>query len=64
MLQRFGPKDAVCEARRGAALTRSYFACESFYNIAKVCKGEILLYFNQVFDALLNVRTAARIRAN
>jgi len=51
--------------KRGAAtLTRSYFACESFYNIAKVCKGEILLYFNQVFDALLNVRTAARIPAD
>lgn len=52
-------------SRRGAAaLILSYFACESFYNIAKVCKGEILLYFNQVFDALLNVRTAAHIPAN
>lgn len=29
-----------------------YFACESFYNIAKVCKGEILIYFNEIFDAL------------
>jgi vacuole morphology and inheritance protein 14 len=29
-----------------------YYACESMYNIAKVAKGEILLYFNQVFDAL------------
>lgn len=29
-----------------------YFACESFYNIAKVCKGEILMYFNGIFDAL------------
>ncbi|KAK0547961.1 hypothetical protein OC846_004648 [Tilletia horrida] len=29
-----------------------YFACESFYNIAKVCKGEILIYFNDIFDAL------------
>ena len=29
-----------------------YFACESFYNIAKVCKGEILVYFNEIFDAL------------
>lgn len=29
-----------------------YFACESFYNIAKVCKGEILMYFNEIFDAL------------
>lgn len=29
-----------------------YFACESFYNIAKVCKGEILIYFNEIFDSL------------
>lgn len=29
-----------------------YFACESFYNIAKVCKGEILVFFNETFDAL------------
>ncbi|EMR11827.1 hypothetical protein PNEG_00251 [Pneumocystis murina B123] len=29
-----------------------YYACESMYNIAKVAKGEILLYFNEIFDAL------------
>ncbi|WOO77912.1 Vacuole morphology and inheritance protein 14 [Vanrija pseudolonga] len=29
-----------------------YHACESLYNIAKVSKGEILVYFNEVFDAL------------
>ncbi|KIW05480.1 uncharacterized protein PV09_03364 [Verruconis gallopava] len=29
-----------------------YYACESMYNIAKVAKGEILIYFNEVFDAL------------
>ncbi|KAH8719460.1 vacuolar protein 14 C-terminal Fig4p binding-domain-containing protein [Phaeosphaeriaceae sp. PMI808] len=29
-----------------------YYACESMYNIAKVAKGEVLVYFNQVFDAL------------
>ncbi|RMZ66143.1 putative enzyme activator VAC14 [Pyrenophora seminiperda CCB06] len=29
-----------------------YYACESMYNIAKVAKGEILVYFNHVFDAL------------
>ena len=34
-----------------------YYACESMYNIAKVAKGEILVYFNQVFDALCKVRT-------
>ena len=34
-----------------------YYACESMYNIAKVAKGEILVYFNHVFDALCKVRT-------
>jgi vacuole morphology and inheritance protein 14 len=29
-----------------------YYACESMYNIAKVAKGEILSYFNHIFDAL------------
>lgn len=29
-----------------------YYACESMYNIAKVAKGEVLLFFNEVFDAL------------
>ncbi|KAF3906282.1 hypothetical protein ABW20_dc0102906 [Dactylellina cionopaga] len=29
-----------------------YYACESMYNIAKVAKGEVLLNFNAVFDAL------------
>ncbi|KZT60729.1 ARM repeat-containing protein [Calocera cornea HHB12733] len=29
-----------------------YFACESMYNIAKVSKGEILIFFNEIFDAL------------
>ncbi|RYP06328.1 hypothetical protein DL765_009544 [Monosporascus sp. GIB2] len=29
-----------------------YYACESMYNIAKVAKGEILRYFNHIFDVL------------
>ncbi|RMZ81333.1 hypothetical protein DV738_g2304, partial [Chaetothyriales sp. CBS 135597] len=29
-----------------------YYACEAMYNIAKVAKGEILLFFNDIFDAL------------
>jgi len=29
-----------------------YYACESLYNIAKVARGRILLYFNEIFDAL------------
>lgn len=34
-----------------------YFACESLYNIAKVSKGAILVYFNPIFDALSKVST-------
>ncbi|GAA6005193.1 hypothetical protein JCM10207_002894 [Rhodosporidiobolus poonsookiae] len=29
-----------------------YFALESMYNIAKVAQGELLIYFNELFDAL------------
>ncbi|KAE8877368.1 hypothetical protein PF005_g15014 [Phytophthora fragariae] len=29
-----------------------YYACESLYNIAKVARGHILQYFNQIFDGL------------
>ncbi|KAI0080789.1 ARM repeat-containing protein [Panus rudis PR-1116 ss-1] len=29
-----------------------YFSAECLYNIAKVSKGEILVYFNEIFDAL------------
>lgn len=32
-----------------------YYACESMYNIAKVAKGEILIFFNDVFDTLCKV---------
>lgn len=34
-----------------------YYACESLYNIAKVARGHILHYFNQIFDGLCKVRT-------
>lgn len=34
-----------------------YFSAECLYNIAKVSKGEILVYFNDIFDALSKVRT-------
>ncbi|KAL8802476.1 MAG: hypothetical protein Q9182_003784 [Xanthomendoza sp. 2 TL-2023] len=36
-----------------------YYACESMYNIAKVAKGEILLFFNDVFDALCKLAADA-----
>ncbi|TYZ63566.1 hypothetical protein PybrP1_013160, partial [[Pythium] brassicae (nom. inval.)] len=29
-----------------------YYACESLYNIAKVARGNILQYFNKIFDGL------------
>lgn len=32
-----------------------YFSAECLYNIAKVSKGEILVYFNEIFDALSKV---------
>ena len=32
-----------------------YYACEAMYNIAKVAKGEILVYFNNIFDQLCKV---------
>ena len=32
-----------------------YYACESLYNIAKVARGHILQYFNEIFDGLCKV---------
>lgn len=37
-----------------------YFSAECLYNIAKVSKGEILVYFNPIFDALSKVRVLIR----
>ena len=41
-----------------------YYACESMYNIAKVAKGEILLFFNEVFDALCKVGSDTDLQAS
>ncbi|KAL3475484.1 vacuolar protein 14 C-terminal Fig4p binding-domain-containing protein [Aspergillus californicus] len=38
-----------------------YYACESMYNIAKVAKGEILLSFNDIFDALSKLASDAEL---
>ncbi|XP_057445520.1 protein VAC14 homolog [Lotus japonicus] len=46
-----------------------YYACEALYNIAKVVRGEFIIYFNQIFDALCklsadsdgNVQSAAHL---
>lgn len=35
-----------------------YFSAECLYNIAKVSKGEVLVYFNPIFDALSKVSSA------
>lgn len=32
-----------------------YYACESLYNIAKVARGSILIFFNEIFDILCKV---------
>jgi len=32
-----------------------YFSAECLYNIAKVSKGEVLVYFNDIFDELSKV---------
>ncbi|OJJ49150.1 hypothetical protein ASPZODRAFT_150087 [Penicilliopsis zonata CBS 506.65] len=38
-----------------------YYACESMYNIAKVAKGEILLFFNDIFDALCKLASDSEL---
>ncbi|KAF2134401.1 ARM repeat-containing protein [Dothidotthia symphoricarpi CBS 119687] len=49
-LEEIVPPVLACFADQDARVR--YYACESMYNIAKVAKGEVLVYFNQVFDAL------------
>jgi vacuole morphology and inheritance protein 14 len=39
-----------------------YFSAECLYNIAKVSKGEILVYFNPIFDALSKVSEQAMLQ--
>jgi vacuole morphology and inheritance protein 14 len=41
-----------------------YFSAECLYNIAKVSKGEVLVYFNEIFDALSKARRPSYIRAS
>ena len=33
-----------------------YYACESLYNISKVARGAVLVFFNSTFDGLCKVR--------
>ncbi len=49
-----------------------YYACESLYNIVKVLRANVLVYFNEIFDGLcklccdldLNVRNGAELLGN
>jgi len=36
-----------------------YYACEALYNITKVARSSILVYFNEIFDGLCKVLSAA-----
>ncbi|KAF9969664.1 hypothetical protein BGZ73_007910, partial [Actinomortierella ambigua] len=38
-----------------------YYACESMYNIAKVARGSILRYFNELFDSLSKLYADAEV---
>ncbi|KAG8069827.1 hypothetical protein GUJ93_ZPchr0006g42056 [Zizania palustris] len=46
-----------------------YYVCEALYNIAKVLRGDFIIYFNKIFDALcklsadsdVNVQSAAHL---
>ncbi|KAI8884597.1 ARM repeat-containing protein [Backusella circina FSU 941] len=38
-----------------------YYACESMYNIAKVAKGEVLKYFNSIFDSLCKLSADSEV---
>ena len=33
-----------------------YYACEALYNISKVARGAVLVFFNNIFDGLCKVR--------
>ena len=32
-----------------------YYACEALYNITKVVRGHVLVFFNEIFDGLCTV---------
>ncbi len=53
-LQMIVPPVLACFTDQDARVR--YYACEAMYNIAKVAKGEILVFFNDIFDALCKVR--------
>ena len=32
-----------------------YYACESLYNVSKIGRGAVLVFFNKIFDGLCKV---------
>jgi vacuole morphology and inheritance protein 14 len=32
-----------------------YYACEALYNVSKVARGDVLQFFNRIFDSLSKV---------
>ena len=38
-----------------------YYACESLYNISKVARGAVLVFFNDIFNGLCKVSQCMRI---
>ncbi|KAK2734803.1 hypothetical protein FQN57_001453 [Myotisia sp. PD_48] len=58
-LQAIVPPVLACFTGQDARVR--YYACESMYNIAKVAKGEILPYFNNIFDALCKLASDSEL---
>ncbi|OKL61439.1 hypothetical protein UA08_03822 [Talaromyces atroroseus] len=58
-LQEIVPPVLACFSDQDARVR--YYACESMYNIAKVAKGEILPFFNDIFDALCKLASDSEL---
>ncbi|CRG87728.1 hypothetical protein PISL3812_04748 [Talaromyces islandicus] len=58
-LQEIVPPVLACFTDQDARVR--YYACESMYNIAKVAKGEILPFFNEIFDALCKLASDSEL---
>lgn len=54
-LQEIVPPVLACFSDQDARVR--YYACEAMYNIAKVAKGEVLPFFNDIFDTLCKVNS-------
>ena len=36
-----------------------YYACEALYNVSKVAREDVLVFFNRIFDSLSKVCTVS-----